>query len=215
MGCRTGADDDGQRGETAGHEGDDFLSLAIDHDEFPALLPDRIGAVLGDADLDAAGEDLGDRGPVDPGHRLQRLAGRGRVERDQALGAGLPQRLQNVDFRGLGIADDVDVLDREAQRLGDGIDHGDRMAALDDAVDDGCADDDGREAPEARQRQMRHIAGQRRDPAAEARGAQHQPAGGTRPRVVVVIMIGPVGALGGHRRHEASSTIQLRSSGKL
>ena len=71
------------------------------------------------------------------------------------------------------------------------------------------------DAAEARQGQLRHVAGQRRDPATEARGAQHQPAGGTRPRVVVVIMIGPVGALGGHRRHEASSTIQLRSSGKL
>lgn len=80
------------------------------------MLPDRIGLALLELHFDRFRINLADLDTFDPGKMGDLPAGGIDVERNQRGRAVKADQLQELDFGGLRIAGDLDVLDRKTRR---------------------------------------------------------------------------------------------------
>ncbi len=189
----------------------DHAAVLLDQGKIFAVLPDREGLALLQRDLDRAGIDLAHRDVLDPGQFGKLAAGLVDVERDQRGRAVEVEALENVDLRRLAVAGNLHVLDGKAHRGRRGFGEILRMAAEGHAVK-------ARRAEEQRGRDAAGVArdmdaaGRKADEEADdaAQRARQHAAGfrlgkpdGTHPRLSDA-----------QRKHDASSTIQLKNSPK-
>ncbi|MCY1229338.1 hypothetical protein D9M72_417020 [compost metagenome] len=191
-------------------------AASFDQRKIGAVLPDAKGLALGKVDLDRAGIDLAHRHALNPGHFRDQLAGLGDIERHQRRRAVQAELLEDVDLRGLVVAGNLDVFDRKSRGGGRSLREVLRMTAE-------------RHAVEAR----RSKKGERRDRAGMGRKANaastktdeeaHDTTERTRQHTAAVHIDGcsaievtnPLAPSAPQRKHDASSTIQLKNSPKL